>query len=95
MIVASVIPFVELSQTVRLVTLLRRQLKVEDDNDIKVSFIQIWQILRDLKIMVINLLGKLAREPDVDSAVILEDLVSQVQNQLNMAPTSFIDESKI
>jgi hypothetical protein len=58
------LPFTDFANTKKALELVRRELKVEDDNDIKV--------------LLISIMGRLAREPNVDASVIIEDLISQV-----------------
>lgn len=58
---ASLLPLPQKNRTLELVTTLRRMLKVEDDKEVKK--------------MIMTLLGRLAREPCVESENILEDLL--------------------
>ncbi len=59
------LPFSDHVQTKKFVDILRRELKTEDD--------------KDIKILIISALGKLALQPVVDSLVIIEDLIDQVR----------------
>jgi hypothetical protein len=57
-------PFENSSESFQVLQFLRRQLKIEEDIDIKV--------------VIVGILGKLALDPGIDAEIIIEDLLAEV-----------------